>query len=341
LSKMCASTVECGVTSVRWPISDLFNVDKCAPDSLLSSDDFYVIGSDVCFCMELELNRFGVDPYSLSFLYLSIRDFNDEPSIRVRFRVWIENSEGKKMTSDRELEEEVSLPNGNDRFAFSFRNETLIQLVQQFNSTGVKMFACCTIRQSASAQRPISSPVQFRQKLWSARAEGITGYCTIVTADQEFLVAKDVLVCQSEVFKRMLLSNSIEAASSRIVLKEVRPEVIESLIFYLYLGKPDKLETLAEELFILADKYNIEKLKMQCLHFIVRSTNESNFLSHSVAAYFYNSPVLKRHLLDYSKIYKERFRKAKLMETNKWRELCARNPTLADTIKQEIFDPLL
>jgi hypothetical protein len=71
------------------------------PDCLFKSDVFGVKRSEVEFCLELELNQFGVDPYSSSYLHLSVNDFNDEESVEVRFRVWMETSEGEKLTPDK------------------------------------------------------------------------------------------------------------------------------------------------------------------------------------------------------------------------------------------------
>jgi hypothetical protein len=60
----------------------------------------------------------------------------------------------------------------------------------------------------------------------------------------------------------MFLSNSIESKESRVVLKDARSQVIYSFISYLYLGKPEMIEEVVDELFVFADKYDLEKLKV-------------------------------------------------------------------------------
>jgi hypothetical protein len=67
----------------------------------------------------------------------------------------------------------------------------------------------------------------------------------------------------SAVFERMFLSNTKEAQSGTVKIKDMSADVIQLLISYLNSGKiGDGLNKHAEDLFVAADKYAIEKLQV-------------------------------------------------------------------------------
>jgi hypothetical protein len=74
-----------------------------------------------------------------------------------------------------------------------------------------------------------------------------------------------VLVSQSEVFKRMMMMNTIEAQTSVIEIPDAGYGAVESFLEYIYLGSVEKLDTFVEELFVMSDKYCVDSLKVENL----------------------------------------------------------------------------
>jgi hypothetical protein len=70
------------------------------------------------------------------------------------------------------------------------------------------------------------------------------------------------LAAQSGVFKAMLSLNSIEAQTGVVEMDDASYEVIHAFVEFMYLESTDKLEVLAEQLYVLADKYDVPKLKV-------------------------------------------------------------------------------
>jgi hypothetical protein len=60
----------------------------------------------------------------------------------------------------------------------------------------------------------------------------------------------------------MMTLNSIEAQTGVIDMSDSSYGAIESFIEFLYLGTAEKLDEFVEELFVLADKYCVEQLKV-------------------------------------------------------------------------------
>lgn len=88
----------------------------------------------------------------------------------------------------------------------------------------------------------------------------------IVVGDKTFHAHKAVLSVRSSVFAAMFNHGMKEQKESRIDITDFDAEVIEQLLFFIYSGTVDldQIERLASKLFAVADKYEIEGLKIIC-----------------------------------------------------------------------------
>ncbi|CAO1428952.1 unnamed protein product [Diamesa hyperborea] len=85
---------------------------------------------------------------------------------------------------------------------------------------------------------------------------------TIIVAAKEFKVHKSVMSARSPVFMKMFESNMKEAADNKVEIIDVDPVVFEQLLIFIYSGKiPVNLDLYAMDLFVAADKYEVEDLK--------------------------------------------------------------------------------
>jgi hypothetical protein len=66
----------------------------------------------------------------------------------------------------------------------------------------------------------------------------------------------------SPVFEGMFLNNTRERHTGKIKIKDISADVMQILIIYFHSGKLFGLDTYAEDLYIVADKYAINKLEV-------------------------------------------------------------------------------
>lgn len=70
-------------------------------------------------------------------------------------------------------------------------------------------------------------------------------------------------MAQSEVFEKMLTSSMEEAKTNEIKIFGVQPNIMEAFIKYLHLGQLNDLDSVAQDLFVVADKYRVETLMVK------------------------------------------------------------------------------
>jgi hypothetical protein len=61
----------------------------------------------------------------------------------------------------------------------------------------------------------------------------------------------------------MMTLNTIEAQTGVIDMSDARYGAVKSFLEFLYLGSVEKLDAFLEELFVLADKYCVDPLKVR------------------------------------------------------------------------------
>jgi hypothetical protein len=64
-------------------------------------------------------------------------------------------------------------------------------------------------------------------------------------------------------------ANCIETQTGIVDIKDIKADVMEGFIQYMYLGKVENLEPIAVDLFKAADKYNVSGLKVDFLNILL------------------------------------------------------------------------
>ncbi|XP_035218022.1 uncharacterized protein LOC118191335 [Stegodyphus dumicola] len=96
---------------------------------------------------------------------------------------------------------------------------------------------------------------------------------TIIVGSKTFPAHKFILCARSSVFSRMLQIKMSESTSSTVVISDVKPDIMDELLLFMYSEKLEKpLEATAMQLYAAADKYDIPALKEKCSSFL-----KSNF----------------------------------------------------------------
>lgn len=117
---------------------------------------------------------------------------------------------------------------------------------------------------------------------------------TIVTQDsKEYPVHKAVLGVQSSVFLVALNIDMKEKRTSRIVIDDFNPEAVEQFLRFFYTGRiPDDLH--AMELFAMAAKYDVPKLKTKCEQLVLRHLDHNNAYEIFSLGHVHSSADMKK-----------------------------------------------
>jgi len=106
--------------------------------------------------------------------------------------------------------------------------------------------------------------LQDLQQLWQSKS---LSDVKLLAGDQEFSAHRAVLAARSSVFSSMFSSDMAEARSSTVTVVDVRPEVLELLLEFLYtdsLARQDAEPQLTGDLLKAAKKYAVPRLASLC-----------------------------------------------------------------------------
>ncbi|KAJ3707464.1 hypothetical protein LUZ61_011169 [Rhynchospora tenuis] len=132
-----------------------------------------------------------------------------------------------------------------------------------------------------------------------------------------------VLVSRSPVFKAMLDNEMEESRSGVIKIPDASTEVLRSFVNYLYTAETTLDEDIAPDLLILAEKYQVNHLKVFCERYMTSKVNHENAIACYAFAHRHNA----KQLLDAAlSLIIENM--ATLREREEYKELVERDPRL-------------
>jgi speckle-type POZ protein len=87
---------------------------------------------------------------------------------------------------------------------------------------------------------------------------------------REFPAHKVILAARSKYFAAMFEHPMKEQSTNQIEIEDIKPEVFQELLRFIYTGRIStaKMKTMAAGLFIAADKYLLDDLKMKCENYL-------------------------------------------------------------------------
>lgn len=85
-----------------------------------------------------------------------------------------------------------------------------------------------------------------------------------------------ILAARCEVFRAMFTIGMKEASQETVVLSDIQPHTLQMLIEYLYSDELDIPSEFAVDLFIVADRYRLERLQRMCECVILNSLSTDN-----------------------------------------------------------------
>ena len=91
------------------------------------------------------------------------------------------------------------------------------------------------------------------------------GDVTIAVDGKEFLAYKGILASRSLVLAAMFEHRMLEKEQNRIVITDVGHTVIKEMLIYIYTGRSPSVWSMSNDLLIVADKYELDGLKIMCV----------------------------------------------------------------------------
>ncbi|XP_043464509.1 speckle-type POZ protein-like [Leptopilina heterotoma] len=139
-----------------------------------------------------------------------------------------------------------------------------------------EMLMFCKIEEINVKILDVSIPKNIISKLLSLYEERKLTDFKIICEDQEFCVHKTILVCHSDVFQAMFENPMKESRENVLVISDFKPKIVETMIRYLYTEKmsADLSEDNLKQLLLIANKYNVESLKKNCLSEMCKLVND-------------------------------------------------------------------
>ena len=152
--------------------------------------------------------------------------------------------------------------------------------------------------------------------------------------EREFPAHKNILAARSEVFAAMFQYPTKENLTNQIKIEDIEPEAFHALLRFIYTGwvQFDKMETMAASLFIAADKYLLDELKMKCEDYMIRHMSPDN----CVVLLLHGDLLNPAESLNEAAKFFQRF-PSQVTATERWKKMKQENSVLLCEIQQFVL----
>lgn len=113
---------------------------------------------------------------------------------------------------------------------------------------------------------------QYEELLNSAKLSDVT----IVVGDKKFPAHKAILASRSPVFSAMFEHEMLENKKNVVEISDVHPEIMAEVLRFIYADKVNNIKETAADLLVVADKYQLESLRLMCEEILVEKLNIDN-----------------------------------------------------------------
>ena len=149
---------------------------------------------------------------------------------------------------------------------------------------------------------------------------------TLSVGKKEFKAHKAILSARSPVFRAMFRDDSFKEQKENFVqITDHNPKVVEEMLKFIYTGEAPRLKEKAHDLFFIADKYQLERLKQLCEKQLWKDINVKNVVDTLLLAMTHDLIQWKRKCTQFISDHI-----AEVMKTKEWEKLKPIDVKLAD-----------
>lgn len=156
------------------------------------------------------------------------------------------------------------------------------------------------------------------------------GNCDVVlnVGGQEFRTHRRVLTYRSPVFLSMLTVDTQERETGVINMTDADPRTLSDFLIYLYTGIVGNITSEnASRLYMMADEYDVNSLKMICLNYMLENISVDNFCNVMSVALDYEEQDLKDACIGF---FARRSRE--IIKTPQWEIFLNENPIIGNEL---------
>ncbi|XP_043479770.1 speckle-type POZ protein B-like [Leptopilina heterotoma] len=115
--------------------------------------------------------------------------------------------------------------------------------------------------------------------------------------DKEFTAHKAILAIRSPVFAAMFNSKMSEELTSIVQIKDIKPTIFQQMLNFIYNVEIKDLDEVALDLFCVAEKYQLEELKTNCINSLCKNLSAKTVFDTLEMADLYSLPEVRSECL--------------------------------------------
>ena len=152
---------------------------------------------------------------------------------------------------------------------------------------------------------------------------------TLAVGNEEFKAHKAILSARSPVFRAMFKHDGFKEQQENFVqIMDHDPKVVKEMLKFIYTGEVPELKEMVHDLFFIADKYQLERLKQLCEKQLWKDIGVKNVVDTLLLAMTHDLIRLKRSCTRFITDHI-----AEVMKTKEWEKLKSINVELADVFE--------
>ena len=302
-------------TTFTWTIEDFLNRPESVEESLVSSH-FTVSGpGDKVTTWELQLEWEGVDddesPDSV-LLYLSNTEKTTE---KAKFSFSILNGRNQRKNSKEMSTELYTMISEGGTCSVGFGEFVSIKELKDNPDLlpGGSLTCVCdltvygpeaTISGSKNPDEELAivdnCGKEMNDQIGKLFGEKNFSDVKITCGEEVFDCHRNILSVRSPVFDAMFQSDMIENRSKNVVIKDIKPEVVKDMLYFIYNGATSTenvMDEIGRDLLGAADQYQLELLKNNCEEKLCSLLDASNSVELLVLADLHKAFRLRRMAL--------------------------------------------
>lgn len=169
------------------------------------------------------------------------------------------------------------------------------------------------------------------QSMLTLLQSGAYSDVTFNVAGKSFKAHRNILVTRCKYFEAIFEGGFQESTSPEFEIIDVEPDVFAVILHFIYTGAlPDSIGIIAKEVFVAADKYDLQPLVAKCVDLLCNGISLNNCVEYLVLANSYNQDYLEKAVVAF---IKQNIKMVVVSEA--WKELKQTNHQLAYDIIEE------
>ena len=146
---------------------------------------------------------------------------------------------------------------------------------------------------------------------------------TFLVGKKQFKAHKIIMSARSTVFAAMFEVDGKVGPLASLKIEDIEPDIFEAMLRFLYTDDIQENEELAKKLLAIAQKYQLQLLKLKCEDILMKNISKTNCAEILSLADVHEAPSLKKDALDFI-----RRNSGEVIKTAGWKTLRQTRPQL-------------